>query len=77
MDVLWFRLPREPDDPADVAFRIGAGGLMICIDRGDYFQSAYVIAKGGYDAIRAAGLDDLRQRVVAAGAVLRRPGRAS
>jgi 2-polyprenyl-6-methoxyphenol hydroxylase-like FAD-dependent oxidoreductase len=64
MDVLWFRLPREPDDPADVAFRIGAGGLMICIDRGDYFQNAFVIAKGGYDAIRAAGLDDLRQRVV-------------
>jgi 2-polyprenyl-6-methoxyphenol hydroxylase-like FAD-dependent oxidoreductase len=64
MDVLWFRLPREPDDPADVAFRIAGGGLMICIDRGDYFQNAFVISKGGYDAIRAAGLDDLRRRIV-------------
>jgi len=64
MDVLWFRLPRRDDDPPDVAFRIGAGGLMVCIDRGDYFQNAFVIPKGGYDQIRAAGLDDLRARIV-------------
>jgi 2-polyprenyl-6-methoxyphenol hydroxylase-like FAD-dependent oxidoreductase len=64
MDVLWFRLPRRDGDPADVAFRVGAGGLMICIDRGEYFQNAFVISKDGYDAIHAAGLDDLRARIV-------------
>jgi len=38
MDVLWFRLTRRPDDPPGLGAFVGAGGLMICIDRGDYFQ---------------------------------------
>jgi 2-polyprenyl-6-methoxyphenol hydroxylase-like FAD-dependent oxidoreductase len=63
MDVLWFRVSRRPDDPHDLDMRIGAGGLMLCIDRGDYFQCAYVIAKGGVDEIRAAGLPAFRERV--------------
>ena len=32
---------------------------LVLIDRGDYFQIAYVIPKGGYDAVRAAGLEAL------------------
>ncbi|MEV4535746.1 FAD-dependent oxidoreductase [Asanoa sp. NPDC049518] len=63
MDVLWFRLSRRPEDPIGLDMRIGAGGLMLCIDRGDYFQCAYVIAKGGYDEVRAAGLDAFHDRV--------------
>jgi 2-polyprenyl-6-methoxyphenol hydroxylase-like FAD-dependent oxidoreductase len=63
MDVLWFRLTRRPSDAEGVNMRVGAGGLMLCIDRGDYFQCAYVIAKGGYDTVRAEGLDSLRARV--------------
>ncbi len=65
MDVLWFRVSRLPDDPPGLDMRIGAGGLMLCIDRDDYFQCAYVIAKGGYDEVRAAGLDAFRARVAA------------
>jgi 2-polyprenyl-6-methoxyphenol hydroxylase-like FAD-dependent oxidoreductase len=64
MDVLWFRLPRQPSDAEGVDFRVGAGGLMLSIDRGDYFQCAYVIAKGGYDTVRAEGLDSLRARIL-------------
>jgi len=63
MDVLWFRVPRRPSDAEGLDMRVGAGGLMLCIDRGDYFQCAYVIAKGGYDAIRAEGLGSLRSRI--------------
>lgn len=63
MDVLWFRISRRPSDGDGLAMRIGAGGLMLAIDRGDYYQCAYVIAKGGYDEIRAAGLAALRERV--------------
>ena len=59
MDVLWFRLPREGSDPDGLAFVVGAGVALVLIDRGDYFQVAYVIPKGGYEKVRAAGLEAL------------------
>ncbi|MEV5763992.1 FAD-dependent oxidoreductase [Micromonospora sp. NPDC052213] len=64
MDVLWFRISRRAADGEGLAMRVGAGGLMLAIDRGDYYQCAYVIAKGGYDEIRAAGLEALREQVI-------------
>jgi 2-polyprenyl-6-methoxyphenol hydroxylase-like FAD-dependent oxidoreductase len=63
MDVLWFRLPREAADPEGLAFIVGAGVALVLIDRGDYFQIAYVIPKGGYDRVRAAGLEALVEQV--------------
>jgi 2-polyprenyl-6-methoxyphenol hydroxylase-like FAD-dependent oxidoreductase len=63
MDVLWFRLPREATDPDGLAFIVGAGVGLVLIDRGDYFQVAYVIPKGGYEAVRAAGLEKLVDNV--------------
>jgi 2-polyprenyl-6-methoxyphenol hydroxylase-like FAD-dependent oxidoreductase len=63
MDVLWFRLPRQASDPEGLAFIVGAGVGLVLIDRGDYFQIAYVIPKGGYDAVRAAGLQALVDNV--------------
>jgi 2-polyprenyl-6-methoxyphenol hydroxylase-like FAD-dependent oxidoreductase len=63
MDVLWFRVSREPGDAEGLDLRFGAGGLMITINRGDYYQCAFVIAKGGYDAVVAEGLDRLRDRI--------------
>ncbi len=63
MDVVWFRLSRRPDDDEGLAMRVSAGGMILCIDRGDYYQVAYVIAKGGFDALRARGLLALRESV--------------
>ena len=63
MDVLWFRLPREASDPDGLAFIVGTGVGLVLIDRGDYFQVAYIIPKGGYDAVRAAGLEKLVDNV--------------
>ncbi len=63
MDVLWFRLPRRGSDGEGLDFTIGYGGLMICIDRGEYYQCAFVIAKGGYDTVVAQGLPALRERI--------------
>lgn len=65
MDVLWFRLSRRAEDGAGLAGRIGAGRMLIRIDRGEYWQTAYVITKGGYEAVRAAGLDKLRASIAA------------
>ena len=61
IDVLWFRLSRRPDDPAEVALRVGGGHVLIFIDRSDYWQIAYVIPKGANEQVRAAGLATFRQ----------------
>ncbi len=65
MDVLWFRLPREPGDPAESGARLslGRGHLFIQLNRGDHWQIGYTILKGSYQEIKAAGLEHLRTLV--------------
>ncbi len=63
MDVLWFRLPRRPGDPEESGGRISAGHILVVLNRSDYWQVGYGIPKGGYQKIRAAGLDALRQEI--------------
>jgi 2-polyprenyl-6-methoxyphenol hydroxylase-like FAD-dependent oxidoreductase len=60
MDVLWFRLPRSPSDPDQSMGRFDAGRIFVLIDRGDYWQCAYVIPKGTIEDVRRAGLDAFR-----------------
>lgn len=62
-DVLWLRLPAEPGDPQDVIGRLQGGQMFVMIWRGDYYQCALVIPKGGYDEIRAEGLTAFRARL--------------
>ena len=64
MDVLWFRLPRKPDDAEGLLARVGGGHLVVMLDRLDEWQIAYVILKGSYRQIREAGIDALRQSLV-------------
>src|SRR5579862_3792287 len=64
MDVLWFRISRRADDASDAFGHIEAGKMMILLDRGDYWQCAYVIAKGGIEKVQAEGLDAFRRRVI-------------
>ncbi|HEY8129596.1 MAG TPA: FAD-dependent oxidoreductase, partial [Hyphomicrobium sp.] len=63
MDVMWFRLPRLPTDTEDTQARFDAGHLFIMLQRGDYWQCAYVIPKGGDAKVRAAGIDAFRKSV--------------
>lgn len=63
MDVVWFRLPREAGDPEDPFLRVSSGHLMAAINRGTYWQLAYIIPKGGFDALRAEGIAALRGSV--------------
>jgi 2-polyprenyl-6-methoxyphenol hydroxylase-like FAD-dependent oxidoreductase len=64
MDVLWFRLPRKETDETVTFGHIEAGAMMIMLNRGDYWQCAFVIPKGGIDRVQADGLDAFRKRVV-------------
>ena len=65
MDALWFRVTRRDSDGADVFGHIEAGALLVMLDRGDYWQCAYVIPKGGIDRVKADGIEAFRNRVVA------------
>jgi 2-polyprenyl-6-methoxyphenol hydroxylase-like FAD-dependent oxidoreductase len=63
MDVWWFRLPRHAGDPVGGVGRIGSGGFVVMIDRGDYWQCAYLIRKGTDAEMRAAGIAQFRARI--------------
>jgi 2-polyprenyl-6-methoxyphenol hydroxylase-like FAD-dependent oxidoreductase len=63
MDVLWFRLPRAAGDPSTPMGRFEGGRLFITLNRGDYWQCGFVIAKGSLDALRARGLEAFRAEV--------------
>jgi 2-polyprenyl-6-methoxyphenol hydroxylase-like FAD-dependent oxidoreductase len=60
IDVLWFRISRRPDDPADSMGRFDPGAALVLINRREYWQMGYVIAKDAVERIRAAGLSDFR-----------------
>jgi len=56
IDVLWLRLPRVTSDPLQSLGNFRNGRMMVMLDRGDYWQCAVIIPKGGYDKIRQDGL---------------------
>ena len=64
MDVLWFHMSRKQSDNTDTFGHIEAGKLMVMLDRGDYWQCAYVIPKGGIEQVKSEGLETFRKRVV-------------
>ena len=65
IDVLWMRLSRRPGDPRQPLGRFDRGKIFVMLDRGDYWQCAYVIPKGGIEEIRQRGLDAFRDAVAA------------
>jgi 2-polyprenyl-6-methoxyphenol hydroxylase-like FAD-dependent oxidoreductase len=65
MDVVWFKLPRKPEDPHDaVQAVVGGGHLVVLLDRGDEWQVGYVILKGTYHQLHAGGVQALRSGLV-------------
>jgi 2-polyprenyl-6-methoxyphenol hydroxylase-like FAD-dependent oxidoreductase len=67
MDILWFRLPRRQDDAiGSLGAHIIDGVFIVQINRFDYWQLGYVIPKGGYQQIRAAGIEQFRRSLVEA-----------
>jgi 2-polyprenyl-6-methoxyphenol hydroxylase-like FAD-dependent oxidoreductase len=65
MDVLWVRLPRAPEDPAEAVGVFEAGEILVLIARADHWQCGYLIPKGGFDRLRAGGLEWFRGRIAA------------
>ncbi len=73
MDVLWFRLSRGSMDPMDPIGRFERGKIFIMLNRGEYWQCGFVIAKGTRDQLRARGLAAFREDVAQLAPFMRRP----
>ena len=64
IDVLWMRLPKHPGDDRMAALgNVRSGRVFVMLDRGEYWQCAYVIPKGGYEELRQRGLDAFRASI--------------
>lgn len=63
MDVLWFRLPRRLEDPEGAIGVFRRGHILVLLDRSDHWQVGYVFPKGGYQQLRAAGIEALRRSI--------------
>jgi 2-polyprenyl-6-methoxyphenol hydroxylase-like FAD-dependent oxidoreductase len=63
MDVLWLRLTKHGDDPHETFGYIRDGRMMALIDRGVYWQCAFVIPKGSLDELRERGLEAFRGEI--------------
>jgi 2-polyprenyl-6-methoxyphenol hydroxylase-like FAD-dependent oxidoreductase len=65
IDVLWFRIQRGERALEPVFAHVGAGHLLVTLDRGDYYQCAYVIRKGAAEPIKARGIAAFRASIAA------------
>lgn len=63
MDALWFRLPRQASDPGELEAILGAGQMMVMINRDRYWQLAYVVPKGGISELREQPISEFRRRI--------------
>ncbi len=69
IDVFWFAVPKSSPGDA-VRGNIVAGRMIVTIDRGAYWQCAFVLAKGGAELVRARGIEAFRVEVAAAAPAL-------
>ena len=64
IDVLWFRLSRQPDDPVNSLGNVNYGMLLVLINREEYYQCGFVIAKDSLmTTIQPAGLPAFRDSI--------------
>ncbi len=66
MDVLWMRISRKPSDPAQSFGHVDAGRFLITLDRGDYWQCAFLIRKGSYAELQQRGIEVFQREIVRA-----------
>lgn len=65
IDVLWFRVPKGVESSNETLGTFKSGKVLVTLDRGDYWQCAYVIHKNGFEEVQARGLEQFRNDVSA------------
>ncbi|GAA2083379.1 FAD-dependent oxidoreductase [Actinomadura alba] len=63
MDVAWFRLDQAEGDPLDTFLRVGAGHLLVSINRTSYWQFGYLVPKGRFGEVRQKGIEEFRRHI--------------
>jgi 2-polyprenyl-6-methoxyphenol hydroxylase-like FAD-dependent oxidoreductase len=71
IDALWMRISKKQDDPEQSFGFFQHGKLLVLLDRGDYWQCGFVIPKGGFDDIKARGLQRFQNDIVSFAGFLR------
>ena len=66
MDVFWFRIPKSAQEKGGLRGNVARSRLLVMIDRGDYWQCAFLIPKGAAESYRAKGIDAIRAEVAEA-----------
>jgi 2-polyprenyl-6-methoxyphenol hydroxylase-like FAD-dependent oxidoreductase len=64
IDVFWMKLSKRPEDSTTTLGRIAAGAIFVTLDRGDYWQCAFVIPKGEAERIKSSGLERFRALIL-------------
>jgi 2-polyprenyl-6-methoxyphenol hydroxylase-like FAD-dependent oxidoreductase len=65
IDVLWFRVSRQSDDPGQVLGRFIPGKILVMLNRDEYWQCAFVIRKGAFEDIKQRGIEFFRNDILA------------
>jgi 2-polyprenyl-6-methoxyphenol hydroxylase-like FAD-dependent oxidoreductase len=71
IDVLWMRISRRPDDPAQTFGHVEPGKILVMLDRTEYWQCAYVIAKGAATSMKQQDISRFREEIAAMSPFLR------
>jgi 2-polyprenyl-6-methoxyphenol hydroxylase-like FAD-dependent oxidoreductase len=71
IDALWMRISKKQDDPEQSFGFFQQGKLLVLLDRGDYWQCGFVIPKGGFDEVKARGLEQFQKDIVTFAGFLR------
>jgi 2-polyprenyl-6-methoxyphenol hydroxylase-like FAD-dependent oxidoreductase len=66
MDVFWFRLGKSEAQEGALRGNVEPGRLLVMIDRGDYWQCAFLIPKGAAQAYLDRGIEAIREEVAKA-----------
>jgi 2-polyprenyl-6-methoxyphenol hydroxylase-like FAD-dependent oxidoreductase len=63
IDVLWMRISRRDTDRAETLGVIRSGRIFVMLNRGDYWQCAFVIPKGAFSTVQQRGLEAFRTEI--------------
>ena len=66
MDVFWFRIDKDSESGEALRASVASGRMVVLIDRRNYWQVAFLVPKGGADAVGARGIDWISDEVAMA-----------
>jgi len=66
IDVFWFRVGKAAKEAGALRGNVAPGRVLVMIDRGDYWQCAFVIPKCAAERYTAEGIDAIRKEVAEA-----------